>query len=74
MQQDWPKETLQNRNGSPALAAAASMRGTVDLFRYVLDDLQKKAEKLELLERFNNERLGPDWIEEFNEYVQRAES
>lgn len=34
---DWPKETLENTDGSPLLRAAASIRGFVDSLLYLID-------------------------------------
>jgi len=61
-QYDWPKETLQNPNASPLLAAAASNRGTADSTIYLAETfLYEKGEMLEALDIFLEERLGPKW-------------
>src|SRR5207248_6726557 len=37
LQQDWPKETLQNREGCPVLKGAGCVRGVIDYFHYLID-------------------------------------
>jgi hypothetical protein len=50
-QYEWPKATLENPNASPLLAAAASIRGYVDLTHYFADKLLlPNAERLEALD------------------------
>lgn len=66
MQQDWPKKTLENKNGSFLLAGAASIRGMDNLFTLLL---LPAAERLEYLESFLAEIIGPKWSEEFDQYV-----
>jgi hypothetical protein len=61
-QYDWPKETRENPDGSPLLAAAACLRGFVDTVVYLI----KKgvlwiAEALEWLNAYLLEQLGPQW-------------
>jgi hypothetical protein len=61
-QQDWPKETLENREGSPLIAAAACIRGYVDTDIYLMKaQLLQRAEVFETLDRFLKEKLGPKW-------------
>jgi hypothetical protein len=61
-QQDWPKETLQNPDGSPLLVAAAHIRGFVDYLVYLAKKfLHWSAEMLEELDKFLRQRLGPQW-------------
>ena len=61
-QYDWPKKTLENPSGSPLLAAAASNRGFTDTTVYLAETLLlEKAEMLETLDVFLEERLGPKW-------------
>lgn len=61
-QYDWPKKTLENPNGSPLLAAAASNRGFADTTSYLTETLLlERAEMLEALDVFLEERLGPEW-------------
>lgn len=61
-QRDWPKETLENRDGSPLLKAAACMRGFIDLIRRLIDRLVGWVpELLETLDDFLYEKLGPKW-------------
>src|SRR6266849_9358986 len=38
-QMDWPKETRENPDGSPLLAAAGAIRGFVDTVVYLLEKL-----------------------------------
>jgi hypothetical protein len=61
-QYDWPKETLENPDGSPILAGAARERGFVDTARY-LDEKLNNAEMLECLDKYLVDRLGPKWWE-----------
>jgi hypothetical protein len=70
-QYDWPKETRENPDGSPLLAAAGCVRGFVDTVVYLI----KKgvlwiAEMLEALEKLLLGKFGPEWwvgtpLEEF---------
>lgn len=61
-QYDWPKETLQNPDGSPLLAAAASIRGYSDTNSYlVLTLLVSNPEMLEALEAWLREEHGQKW-------------
>jgi len=61
-QHDWPKETLQNREGCPVLKGAACVRGVIDYFHYLIDKfLVWIPEMLEKLSAFLKETLGPKW-------------
>jgi hypothetical protein len=58
-QQDWPRETLENRDGSPLLAAAAKIRGFGDFVLYLIQEhLLPGAEILEYLDAFLKRKLG----------------
>jgi hypothetical protein len=62
---DWPLDTLRNPNASPLRAAAATLRGWLD----ILAELIKRIlgwvpEFLEDLDDFLLERLGSGWWEE----------
>lgn len=61
-QRDWPAKTLENRNGSPLLAAAAQERGYNDTNEYLVRTLlARNPEMLEALDEFLEERLGSKW-------------
>lgn len=58
----WPTETRENRDGSPLLATAASIRGYSDTSSYLLENLLRmNPEILEALDAFLIEKLGPKW-------------
>lgn len=38
-QYDWPKQTLENPNANPYLQMAGSIRGFLDMQRYIADKL-----------------------------------
>ncbi len=60
-QYDWPKETRENLDGSPLLAAAC-IRGFVDTIVYLVrKHLLWIPEMLETLNAFLVKRLGPKW-------------
>lgn len=59
-QHDWPRQTLENPNGSPLLVAAASLRGYSDTVVYLIEMLLRP-ELLEALDGFLIQRLGPKW-------------
>jgi hypothetical protein len=62
VQYDWPKETRENPDGSPLLAAAACLRGFVDTVVYLIrKGVLWIAEALEWLNAFLLEQLGPQW-------------
>jgi hypothetical protein len=61
-QYEWPPETLENKHGSPLLAAAGCIRGCIDTIVYLLQKLLLWiAEMLELLDKILAEKLGPKW-------------
>lgn len=61
-QADWPKETRENKDGSPLLAAAASIRGFVDWVVYLIQKgVLWVADMLEMLNEFLVDKLGPTW-------------
>jgi hypothetical protein len=61
-QYDWPKQTLENPDGSPLLARAACIRGYMDTNEYLINKLvQEDPQFLETLDAFLNKRLGPKW-------------
>ena len=62
LQHDWPKETLQNPDRSPLLAAAGRTRGYVETNAYLADKLlRQNAELLEALDEYLVKKLGPQW-------------
>jgi hypothetical protein len=61
-QRDWPRQTLENREGSPLLRAAACIRGFLDTFVYLAEEfLLWVAEMLEMLHDYLVENFGPQW-------------
>jgi hypothetical protein len=61
-QHDWPKETRENPDGSPLLAAAGCVRGFMDTVIYLVNQLLLWIpELLERLDAFLGEALGPKW-------------
>jgi hypothetical protein len=61
-QYDWPKATLENRNGSPLLVRAACIRGYIDTSDYLMDTLLRdQAEFWELMDQLLVEKFGPRW-------------
>lgn len=61
-QYDWPQETLENSDGSPLLAAAASIRGYSDTNIYLIQNLLLRSpEILEELDAFLAKERGPKW-------------
>ena len=61
-QLDWPKETRENPDGSPLLAAAGCVRGFVDWVVYLMKKgLLWVAEMLETLNAFLVDKFGPKW-------------
>lgn len=71
-QQDWPKQTRENPDGSPLLAAAGCIRGFIDTVFYLVEKLLLwVAEMLEKLNAYLVRKLGPKWwlnteLEQFN--------
>jgi hypothetical protein len=61
-QYDWPKETRENPDGCPVLAAAACVRGVIDYLYYLIKKfLGWIPEMLESLSAFLKDRLGSKW-------------
>ncbi len=61
-QYEWPKETLENPNGSPLRAAAARIRGFIDVVYYLIEKLLLGIpEALEELDDFLVKIRGPEW-------------
>lgn len=61
-QYNWPRKTLQNRDGSPLLAAAACIRGFVDYIYYAIEKyLLWIPEMLETLDTFLEDKLRQKW-------------
>jgi hypothetical protein len=61
-QGDWPKQTLENPEGSPLLASAGKVRGFTDTNAYLMEKLLlPDAEMLEALDRYLTKRIGPRW-------------
>ena len=64
-QQDWPKETLENPDGSPLRAGAARIRGFIDTHIHLIKTfLLWVADMLEMLDTLLVGTLGPKWWEE----------
>jgi hypothetical protein len=73
-QRAWPRQTLENKDGSPLLAGAGCIRGFVDTVRYLMDQLLLWiAQFLEKLDAFLRLHLGPKWWtkKEFVEFTNR---
>jgi len=61
-QYEWPKDMLQNPENSPAIAAAACIRGAVEMIKYVLDTLLMWiVDLLYELDGYLAQKLGPKW-------------
>jgi hypothetical protein len=60
-QDDWSKETRENPDGSPLLAAAAHIRGFMDTGIYLLEKLFWIVEMLEMAHAIFVKKLGPKW-------------
>ncbi|MGD0798488.1 MAG: hypothetical protein ABR910_12265 [Acidobacteriaceae bacterium] len=61
-QRNWPKATLENREGCPLLVAAASIRGLIDTLDYLTEKFVRWIpEMLEALSTMLAERLGRRW-------------
>jgi hypothetical protein len=59
---DWPKETRENPDGSPLLAAAGAIRGFVDTVVYLLENLLlRHANVLEEVDAYLVRSLGRKW-------------
>lgn len=58
-QQNWPRETLENSDGSPLLVSAAKIRGFGDFVLYLIQEhLLPAAEILERLDTILKRNLG----------------
>ncbi len=67
MQRDWPEHTLRNPNGSPLLAAAAAIRGWLDVLRLIIERTVGYIPAfLEDLDRRLQATLGDKWWEELS--------
>ena len=61
-QYDWPKRTLENSTGDPLKAAAACIRGFIDIMRYLCESLLEWiVAMVERLSEYLIERNGPEW-------------
>jgi hypothetical protein len=61
-QYDWPRQTLENPNGSPLLAGAAGMRGYVDTNLYLIEQfILPNAAMLEKLDAYFVREFGAEW-------------
>jgi hypothetical protein len=63
-QNDWPKRTRENPDGSPLLAAAGAVRGFIDTIVYLVEKgLSWVAELLEKLDEWATAMHGPKyWV------------
>jgi hypothetical protein len=63
-QQDWPKQTLKNPDGSPLLKAAGCIRGFIDtILQLIKSGLLWIADMLEKADAFLSDEFGPKyWI------------
>jgi len=65
MQRDWPEQTLRNPDGSPLLAAAAALRGWMDVMLIIIErTVDYIPAFLELLDQRLQEEWGDRWWEE----------
>jgi hypothetical protein len=61
-QYQWPKETLENPNGSPLRRAAGCIRGCVDLILWLMESMMEwVAELLERLDEYLHGKFGEEW-------------
>lgn len=61
-QHEWPTTTLENRDGSPVIRAAAALRGAGDvLVELIVGLLEMCATLLEALDRWLRDTLGERW-------------
>jgi hypothetical protein len=61
LQQDWPIETLRNREGSPLIRAAAEIRGWLDVLWLILTRLGWIPPFLERLDVTLTDHHGAGW-------------
>jgi hypothetical protein len=76
-QQDSPRRTLENPDGSPLLSGAAHIRGFIDTHIYLIKTfLLWVAEMLEMLDPFLTGILGPKWWEktDLNQFAPKQET
>jgi hypothetical protein len=72
-QAQWPRQTLQNPDGSPLLRAAAATRGWLDVLRLILDRTVGWVPRfLEGLDAWLRTSLGERWWDEFLGWDGRA--
>ncbi len=65
MQRDWPERTLRNPDGSPLLAAAATIRGWLDVLLLIVQRTVGHVPAfLESLDAALREKYGESWWEE----------
>jgi hypothetical protein len=64
-QNDWPRRTLENPDGSPLLAAAGAVRGFIDTILYLVEKgLLWVAEMLEKLDEWATAKFGSKyWVD-----------
>jgi hypothetical protein len=61
-QQDWPKQTRENPTGSPLIAAAACIRGFIDMILHLIEKgLHWIADMLETTDAYLTRKLGSQW-------------
>jgi hypothetical protein len=65
MQNEWPRETLQNPKSDPLHLQAAWLRGRSNVLRHQAEEAEQQAKTLEDLAQFFSERAGEDWGEQF---------
>lgn len=70
----WPRETLENPDGDPFLAAAARFRGLYDNFEYMLNDCLKEAARYEELSAVLRRKYGQEWWLEVSKVTQSDEN
>ena len=67
MQNDWPERTLRNPDGSPLLAAAATVRGWLNILRLTIERTVGWVPPfLESLDAWLRAKQGDRWWEEFS--------
>jgi hypothetical protein len=72
MQGDWPEDALRNRNGNLLTKLEAGLRGIADLLTVAIDWLtcsrdwlRREAAQIHVLVAWLNERIGPNWWQEY---------